>query len=148
MDPYAGGQHSMLTGSQVTIKTEMQRLGIPTMSPKILDNNAIVYAGCANIWRRMEEDSFHIGSCVDPEFLLEAEEYRLNPRPDGVFEVVKEFDDGMDAFRYAFTHRPWYPRVVAAVKQHHWEAHKAPDWDYLNTLPTYQDYPSATGSMT
>jgi hypothetical protein len=148
MDPYAGGQHSMLAGDAVTIKTEMQRLGIPTTNPKIQDSNAIVYGGVANIWRRMEENSFHIASCVDPEFMLEAEEYRLEDRPDGVFEVVKEFDDGMDACRYAFTHRPWYPRSMIKVKPTSWDPRQAPDWEHLEALPLAQDYPSATGSLT
>lgn len=148
MDPYAGGQHSMLMGSAVTIKTEMSRLGIPTMSPKIADSNAIVYGGVANIWRRMEENSFHVAACVDKEFFLEAEEYRTAERPDGVFEVVKEFDDGMDAFRYAFTHRPWYPRIVRPQKHTIWDPRQAPDWETMEALPIHQDYPSATGSMT
>jgi hypothetical protein len=85
---------------------------------------------------------------VNPEFWLEAEEYRTMERPDGVFEVVKEFDDGMDAFRYAFTMRPWYPRNAATPKQVVWEAHKAPNWEELEAMPAFQDYPSATGSMT
>jgi hypothetical protein len=148
MDPYAGGQHSMLAGSQVTIKTELQLLGIATMSPKIADSNAIVYGGVMNIWRRMAEGSFHVAASVDHEFFLEAEEYRTNPRPDGVFEVVKEFDDGMDACRYAFTHRPWYSRTTATSPVVRWSPREAPDWERLESTPAQKDYPSATGSMT
>jgi hypothetical protein len=148
MDPYAGGQHSMLSGSLVTIKSELQQLGIATQSPKVIDSNAIVYGGVSNIWRRMEEGSFHIASCVHPEFLLEAEEYRTQERPDGVFEVVKEFDDGMDAFRYAFTTRPWYPRSAHTPKQIHWSSREAPDWQAIEALPVQGDYPAATGSFT
>lgn len=148
MDPYAGGQHSMLAGSTVTIKSELQTLGIPTTGPKILDSNAIVYAGVANVWRRMEENSFHVADCVDPEFFLEAEEYRTEPRPDGVFEVVKEFDDGMDGCRYAFTQRPWYTRTTITPKTFQWKPHEAPNWEAIEAIPKYQDYPAATGSMT
>lgn len=148
MDPYAGGQHSMLAGSTVTIKSELLTQGIATMSPKVLDSNAIVYGGVSNVWRRMEENSFHVGTCVDPEFLLEAEEYRTNERPDGVFEVVKEFDDGMDACRYAFSQRPWYSAARKPSATVRWEAHKAPDWEALEATPAYQDFPSATGSQT
>lgn len=148
MDPYAGGQHSMLTGSTVTIKSELQQLGIATVSPKIIDSNAIVYGGVANIWRRMEEDSFHVGSCVHPEFLLESEEYRTEDRPDGVFEVVKEFDDGMDACRYAFTQRPWYSRPHRPSPEDAYRPGHAPDWSVYEASGPLAEYPSATGAMT
>lgn len=116
MDPYAGGQHGMLSGALVTMKSELQRLGIYTHTPKILDSNAIVYGGILNIWRRMTEKSFAVANAptIHPEFWLEAEEYRTNDREDGVFEVVKEFDDAMDAVRYAYTTRPWSPRPTMA----------------------------------
>jgi hypothetical protein len=150
MDPYAGGQHSMVAGQAVTIKSELQQLGIYTHSPKILDSNAIVYGGVQNIWRRMSEGSFAVADTptVDPEFWLEAEEYRLNDRDDGVFEVVKEFDDAMDATRYAFTTRPWYPKPVVVKKQSAWGPHTAPDWSEFNEGGPLAEYPSATGSMT
>lgn len=147
MDPYAGGQHSMLTGSSVTIKTELQQLGIATISPKIIDSKAIVYGGVSNIWRRMQEGSFHVAATVHPEFLLEAEEYRTMERPDGVFEVIKEFDDGMDACRYAFTTRPWNPIPGTYGRRERWSHDHAPDWSLFEGGPT-QEYPSATGSMT
>lgn len=147
MDPYAGGQHSMLTGQAVTIKTELQQLGIFTMNPKVLDSNAIVYGGVQNIWRRMQEGSFHVAKCVHPDYLLEAEEYRTVERPDGVFEVVKEFDDAMDATRYAFTTRPWYPSPESQQKKDKWGPGHAPDWSLMETGPA-SEYPSATGAMT
>lgn len=151
MDPYAGGQHNMVTGSTVTIKSELQLLGIYTQTPKVLDSGAIVYGGIQNIWRRMAEvpPSFAVADCVHPEFLLEAEEYRTEDRPDGVFQVVKEFDDGMDAMRYAFTTRPWYPRPKhAAPKPSGWRPGQAPDWEAFDNGGPVADYPSATGSMT
>lgn len=148
MDPYAGGQHSMLAGSAVTIRSELQQLGIPTISPRILDSNAIVYGGVSNIWRRMEEGSFSVANCVDREFMLEAEEYRTQDRPDGVFEIVKEFDDGMDAVRYAFSHRPWVapPRDMQPMSQ--LKPGEAPDWAQFEESGPMAEYPSATGSMT
>jgi hypothetical protein len=100
-----------------------------------------------NIWRRMSERSFAVADSVDPEFLLEAEEYRVNDREDGVFEVVKEFDDGMDAMRYAFTTRPWYPRVTQQARPDHMSPRHAPDWSRFEGGPV-PEYPSATGSMT
>ena len=112
---------------------------------------AIVYGGVSNIWRRMAETppSFAVNKNVEPEFLLEAEEYRTEDREDGVFQVVKEFDDGMDAMRYAFTTRPWYPRPKHhAPRPQGWKPGQAPDWSIFNTGGPAQDFPSATGSMT
>jgi PhoH-like ATPase len=79
---------------------------------------------------------------------LEAEEYRVEDREDGVFQVVKEFDDAMDAMRYAFTTRPWYPRPRTKQKVSTWEPHRAPDWATFNESGPQAEYPSATGSMT
>lgn len=148
MDPYAGGQHSMVAGQAVTIRSELQQLGIYTHAPKVIDSNAIVYGGIQNIWRRMAEGSFAVADAptIDPEFWLEAEEYRTQDREDGVFQVVKEFDDGMDALRYAFTTRPWYPRSQVEVKTHKWSPRTAPDWSLFEGGPA-AEYPSATGSM-
>jgi hypothetical protein len=150
MDPYAGGQHSMVAGQAVTIRSELQQLGIFTHAPKVIDSNAIVYGGVQNIWRRMSEGSFAVADTptIDPEFWIEAEEYRVEDREDGVFQVVKEFDDGMDAMRYAFTTRPWYPKPTVVRKKQSWSPHVAPDWEEFNAGEPQAEYPSATGSMT
>jgi hypothetical protein len=150
MDPYAGGQHSMVAGQAVTIKSELQLLGIYTQAPKVLDSSAIVYGGVSNIWRRMAErpPSFAVNALIDPDFLLEFEEYRTEEREDGVFQVVKEFDDGMDAMRYAFTQRPWYPRPKQSQPRDQWTPSHAPDWSLYNTGGPLAEYPSVTGSMT
>lgn len=150
MDPYAGGQHSMIAGQAVTIKTELQQLGIYTQTPRVLDSTAIVYGGIANIWRRMAEQppSFAINALIEPEFLLEFEEYRTEEREDGVFQVVKEFDDGMDAMRYALVTRPWYPRVKTEQSAQNFGPRVAPDWSKFNEGGPQQEYPAATGSMT
>lgn len=149
MDPYAGGAHNMIAGQDVTMKSELQQLGIYTHAPKTINKEAIVYGGILNIWRRMHDASFAILDTVEAEYFLEAEEYRLEDREDGVFEVVKEFDDGMDATRYAFTTRPWYPRPHAAPKARGWTPRVAPDWAVeQNELGRVSQYPSATGSMT
>jgi hypothetical protein len=140
----------MVAGQAVTIRTELQQLGIYTHAPKVLDSNAIVYGGVQNIWRRMAEGSFAVADAptIDPEFWLEAEEYRTEDREDGVFQVVKEFDDGMDAMRYAFTTRPWYPRRRAVEKPKQWSPHVAPDFEELVASGPHQEFPSATGSLT
>lgn len=150
MDPYAGGQHSMIAGQAVTIRSELQQLGIYTHAPKVIDSSAIVYGGVQNIWRRMSEGSFAVADAptIDPEFLVEAEEYRVEDREDGVFQVVKEFDDGMDGMRYAFTTRPWYPKPQAVKKKTSWSPHVAPDWEEFNEGAPLAEYPSATGSNT
>lgn len=151
MDPYAGGQHSMVAGQSVTIRSELQQLGIYTHTPKVLDSDAIVYGGVSNIWRRMREGSFAVADAptVDPEFWLEAEEYRLEDREDGVFQVVKEFDDAMDAMRYAFTTRPWYAKPVQQQRRGIWTPGFIPN-NFMdqNELGPQADFPSATGSMT
>ena len=134
IDPYAGGQHSMLTGTSVTIRSELQQMGIYAHPPKVLNSEAIVYGGISNIKRRMVEGSFAVADSdtIDPEFWLEAEEYRLEERDDGVFQPVKEFDDAMDAMRYAFTTRPWFPKPVVVRKPRMWTPSEGPDWDELN----------------
>lgn len=111
MDPYAGAQHSMLGAT--TIKEELKQLGIYTQTPKVLDNDAIRYGGIANVWRRMQAKPPHFAvSSACARTIEEAEEYRTEERDDGVFEVVKEHDHFMDAMRYAFTWRPWYPPIL------------------------------------
>jgi hypothetical protein len=154
MDPYAGGQHSQLAGAAVTMRSELQQLGIYTHTPKVLKQEAIVYGGVLNVWRRQEEGSFLVADSptVDEEFWLESEEYRLEPRDDGVFEPVHEFCDAMDAMRYAFTTRPWYPNMIKTEKKESLEAvlldHRAPDWQLIEQGGPDPEYPSATGAMT
>lgn len=150
MDPYAGGQHSMLSGDAVTMKTELSQLGIYTHTPKVLNPQAIVYGRILNIWRRMHEGSFAVADAptIDPEFWLESEEYRLNDREDGVFEVVKEYDDAMDAMGYAFTHRPWYPRPKSAPPKRQMSYNFIPGDTDWNEGGLAEEYPSATGEMT
>jgi hypothetical protein len=112
MDPYAGSQHSML--GSTTIKEELQQLGVYTNTPKVLDSDAIVYGGISNIWRRMQSNppTFAVSSACE-RTIDEAEEYRMDTeREDGVFAVIKENDHFMDAFRYAYTWRPYYPPVT------------------------------------
>lgn len=148
MDPYAGGQHSMLAGRDITMRSELQLHGIYTTTPKMLNSEAIVYGRVSNIWRRMKEGSFAVADTVDPEFWLEAEEYRMEDRPDGVFQVVKEFDDAMDAMGYAFSTRPWYPGPPTPPKPRAWDPHfMPPEYDWNTGVPV-GEYPSATGSMT
>ena len=150
MDPYAGGQHSMLAGSEVTMRSELQLLGIYTHAPKVLNNQAIVYGRVLNIHRRMYDGSFAVADAptIDPEFWAEAEEYRTNDREDGVFEVVKEYDDAMDAMGYAFTARPWYPKPKGAPPKKLWTPRFIPDDFDWNEGGPMEEFPSATGSMT
>ena len=151
MDPYAGGAHSMTSGEAVTMRSELQMQGIYTHAPRILKAEAIVYGGISNIKRRMVEGSFAVlnATTIDKEFWLEAEEYRLNPREDGVFEPVKEFDDAMDAMRYAFTQRPWYTRPPSAKPTARaWRPGVAPNAEWIEGSGPVREDPSATGSMT
>lgn len=149
MDPYAGGAQNMISGQAVTMRSELAQLGIYTHAPKVLDSQAIVYGGVLNIKRRMAEGSFAVADAdtIDPEFWLEAEEYRTEDREDGVFQVVKEFDDAMDAMRYAFTTRPWYPRSPVEERHTAFGQGMAPDWSIFEGGPL-AEYPAATGSDT
>jgi hypothetical protein len=150
MDPYAGGQHSMVAGDSVTMRSELQLLGLYTHAPKALNSQAIVYGRTLNIWRRMKEGSFAVADAptIDPEFWLEAEEYRLNDREDGVFDVVEEFDDGMDAMAYAFTTRPWYPKLKVERKTTLMTPRFIPENTEWNEGGLSEEYPDATGEMT
>ena len=46
----------------------------------------------------------------------EAEEYRLEDRPDGEFKVVKENDHRLDALRYACMSRAWHQGAVRGAE--------------------------------
>lgn len=112
MDPYAGAQHTML--GSTTVKEELLQLGVHTHTPKVLDSDAIVYGGISNIWRRMgsKPATFAVSEWCQ-NTIEEAEEYRMDTdREDGVFSVIKENDHFMDALRYAYTWRPFYPMVM------------------------------------
>lgn len=111
MDPYHGAQHTML--GTTTMKDELAQLGVYTHTPKVLDSDAIVYGGISNIWKRMASrpPTFAVSSACK-HAIEEAEEYRMNTdREDGIFAVIKENDHFMDAIRYAFTWRPYYPPI-------------------------------------
>ena len=73
-------------------------------------------------WRRVRSRSLGVVA----ELTSEAEEYRMEDRPDGVFQVVKERDDGLDATRYALTWRPWYATHEESEERPRWEPGKAP----------------------
>lgn len=111
MDPYHGSQHSML--GVATMKDELAQIGVHTHRPKVLESDAIVYGGISNIWKRMASKPplFAVSSACT-HTIEEAEEYRMDTdREDGIFAVIKEHDHFMDAIRYAFTWRPYYPPI-------------------------------------
>ncbi len=135
MDPYAGSQHAMLGAT--TVKEELQKLGVHTQTPKVLDSDAIVYGGISNVWRRMgsKPSTFAVSElcqhCID-----EAEEYRIDTdREDGVFSVIKENDHFMDALRYAFTWRPFYPPIMERSERPLIVPGRAPDMTVFNEGP-------------
>lgn len=128
MDPYHGHKHGMTDGQ--TVAEEFARQGIHTCNPVVLDKDAIVYGGVQQIWRRMAQQAFKVSpDCY--RLSEEAEEYRIEDRPDGVFQVVKENDDGLDACRYALTWRPWYPHEETEREPELWEPGMAPSQDWL-----------------
>jgi hypothetical protein len=123
LDPYHGHKHGNTDGQ--TVAGELVRQGIYTCNPVVLDKDAIVYGGCQQIWRRMRQRAFAVSKDCR-RLTAEAEEYRIEDRPDGVFQVVKEFDDGMDAMRYAFTWRPWYVEQEPVREPSVWVPGEAP----------------------
>ena len=128
IDPYAGNQHGHADGN--TVKEELMRQGIFCQHPAVLDKDAIVYGGVQQIWRRMKEGGFNISpDCRHLNY--EAEEYRIEDRPDGVFQVVKERDHGMDAVRYACTLRPWYPDFGQILEERDFRPGHAPTAAWL-----------------
>lgn len=128
IDPYAGNVHSHTEGT--TVKDELTRQGIHAIHPLVLDKDAIVYGGVQQIWRRMKEGGFHVSEACK-ELTKEAEEYRTEDRPDGVFQAVKERDHGMDALRYALTRRPWYPNLTEQLRAETWKPGTAPSFAWL-----------------
>lgn len=69
-----------------------------------------VEAGVQQIRLRIENGMFYVSP--DCRGLRdEAEEYRMQDRPDGEFKVVKENDHRLDALRYAVTTRLWTPEL-------------------------------------
>jgi hypothetical protein len=67
-----------------------------------------VEAGVQQIRLRMEKRMFFVSPACRG-LRDEAEEYRMQDRPDGEFKVVKENDHRLDALRYAVTTRLWDP---------------------------------------
>jgi hypothetical protein len=72
------------------------------------------------------------------ELTREAEKYRLEDRPDGVFQPVKEQDHGMDAMRYAFTRRPWYAQPGEQYDHDDYQHGTAPSGQFLDWLVDQQ----------
>jgi hypothetical protein len=128
IDPYAGNQHGHVDAN--TVKDELGRQGIWCQNPKVMDKDAIVYGGVQQIWRRMKEGGFHVSEACR-ELTREAEEYRTEDRPDGIFQAVKERDHGIDAMRYLFTLRPWYPDFAALLKEEQYVPGTAPSAAWL-----------------
>lgn len=75
-----------------------------------------VEAGVQQVRLRMEKGMFWLSP--DCRGLRdEAEEYRMQDRPDGEFKVVKENDHRLDALRYAVTTRLWDPQMESPTEQ-------------------------------
>jgi hypothetical protein len=70
----------------------------------------------------------------------EAEEYRMEDRPDGEFKVVKELDHALDATRYLAMTRPWYPGPDEVALNQQYSHNHAPSMDWAladRTIPEY-----------
>jgi phage terminase large subunit-like protein len=86
-----------------SVEAELQRQGIVTVH-----GSNPVEAGIQQVRGRMKAGRLYVSkNCRG--LRDEAEEYRMEDRPDGEFKVVKENDHRLDALRYAVMSRAWDP---------------------------------------
>lgn len=84
-----------------SVEAELNRLGIYCVHGQ----NA-VEAGVQQVRRRLQHEMLYVSR--DCRGLRdEADEYRMEDRPDGEFKVVKENDHRLDALRYVCQYMPW-----------------------------------------
>lgn len=114
IDPSA--RNRSLTNAD-SVESLLQKLGVYPMHGQ---ND--VQAGVQQIRDRIAQEAFFV--CRQPTTYPElgdgtagvrdeAEEYRMQDRPDGEFKVVKENDHRLDALRYALMARLWFRRQAA-----------------------------------
>ena len=100
IDPSARNRN--LTDGE-TVEDALRRYGVHCVHAQ---NN--VEGGVAQV-RLRRQHGYYLVSRDCTGIRGEAEEYRTEDRPDGVFKVVKENDHRLDADRYATVHRPFLP---------------------------------------
>lgn len=132
IDPSA--RNRSLTNAE-SVEAELNRQGIYP----IHGQNA-VEAGVQQIRRRMQQGAFFVSrECRG--LRSEAEEYRLEDRPDGEFKVVKENDHRADATRYGCMSRPWYPTPDSKFQNLGWDLKSAPPQEWFDAHHTGQTGP-------
>jgi hypothetical protein len=117
-----------------SVEGELQRQGIYP-----IHGQNQVQAGVQQIRRRMAERGFFV-SKLCTHLRAEAEEYRMEDRPDGEFKVVKELDHALDATRYLAMTRPWYPGPDEVALRQQYSQNHAPSWDWAmadRTIPEF-----------
>lgn len=132
IDPSA--RNRSLTNAE-SIQGELQRQGIPCMH-----GQNEVQGGVQSVRRRIQEGALFIGRNLTG-IRGEAEEYRMDDRPDGEFKVVKENDHRLDALRYVLMARPWYPSPVELLRDKPLVPGQAPSLEWLIA----QDQPNHDG---
>lgn len=139
IDPKSAEARS-LTGAKQSVRQELEREGIYPM----LGANA-VEAGIQHIRRRMQYGKFFVADTCHG-LQAEADQYRIEDRPDEKFAVVKENDHRLDALRYAVNARPWDP--IEEVERPQNILGATPAWsDRPTRIRKAKDYPP-TGAMT
>lgn len=137
-DPYyvidPSARNRSLTNAE-SIQSELIRQGIPTMN-----GQNEVQAGVQSVRRRIQEGALFVGENLRG-LRGEAEEYRMDDRPDGEFKVVKENDHRLDALRYVLMARPWYSSVVDQLREQEYVPGFAPSLEWL----VAQDRPEHDG---
>lgn len=138
IDPSARNRHGI---NLEDIQGELLRLGIPT-----INGYNPVQAGVQNLRRRIQEKGLFVTENCQG-LRGEADEYRMEDRPDGEFKVVKENDHRLDALRYAVMSRPWTPVKAYTPGQQVWEPGKAPPQEWFDAYePPFDGAPMGSFS--
>jgi hypothetical protein len=118
-----------------SIEAELQRQGI-----FCIHGQNQVQAGVQQVRRRIMEKGFFVAeSCR--KVRAEADEYRMEDRPDGEFKVVKENDHLLDSSRYACMSRPWYPTAESVALTENFSHNHAPSMDWAmadRSIPEFE----------
>ena len=108
-----------------SVEAELGRQGI-----HCIHGQNQVQAGVQQVRRRLAEKGLYFAETLTG-LRGEADEYRMEDRPDGEFKVVKENDHRLDALRYALMARPWYADPVESLVEERWREGWAPPAEWL-----------------
>lgn len=132
IDPSA--RNRTLTNAE-SVQAELQRQGIYP-----IPGQNDVFAGVSQARRRLQQGGLFIAENCR-HLRSEAEEYRLEDRPDGEFKIVKEDDHRLDAMRYALMQRPWYAQPQEPEQPLGWTPGSGPSAQWMRQHRVPEDTP-------